>query len=73
MPDGEDGSNRPGAAMKAAAAYVRMHPGCSKAGVTRGTGSQLRSINGANGAGLIRAERLRESGPYRLYPSGLKE
>jgi len=69
VPDGADDSNRADVAMKAAVAYVRMHPGCSKAEVTRGTGSRLQSIDRAIGAGLIRAERLRGNGPYSLYPT----
>lgn len=60
---------RPGIAMRSAAAYVRAHPGYSKADVQRATGSDYKVINRAIAAGMITATRSSLSPRrYRLYP-----
>lgn len=56
--------------MEAVAAYVRDHPGCSKADVTRHTGSDWKVISRAIEAGLIGCRPLgAPPQPHRLYPA----
>lgn len=61
--------HQPSPAMKAAAEYVRAHPGCPKADVRHGTGHQHETVERAIAAGMITAWRSSLSPlRYQLYP-----